>query len=519
MRISRFLSAVLLTAPFALAGAQQQVDVLIRGGSVVDGTGAAARITDIGIKGDRITFVGNAAASRVTGTKTIDATGFVVAPGFIDAHTHTSGDLSNAQRKGNVAYLMQGVTTVITNNDGGGIDVGATFATWSKQGIGTNAAAYVGHNAVRGRVMGASGMEPTAKQLDSMRTLVSKAMDEGALGLSTGLYYAPGSFSKTEEVIELAKVAARKGGVYDSHMRDESSYTIGLIGSINETIRIAREARIPANIAHIKALGVDVWGQPDSVIKLVRAARAQGLQITADQYPWTASGTGVSAALLPRWVEEGGGEMMRKRLQDPELQEKIRSEMTDNMRRRGGAASLLMTSTRVPGILGKNLEQIAKERGKDPITTAIEIILAGGSSVASFNMNEKDIRRFMQEDWVSTGSDGSDGHPRKYATYPRLLRDYVYTDRVLTIEKAVERSSSRVAKAAKIRERGTLTNGMFADVIVFDPKTIEGKATYEKPTELAVGMRYVLVNGQVAVEDGRYNGSTHGRVLKGPAAK
>jgi N-acyl-D-aspartate/D-glutamate deacylase len=515
--ILRLLPALALAAHSL--SAQQHVDVLIKGGTLVDGTGAAARQADLGVTGDRVTFVGNAATSQVTGKRTIDATGLVVAAGFIDAHTHTAGDLTNAQRKGNVAYLMQGVTTVITNNDGGGIGLAKMFDTWTRQGLGTNAAAYVGHGSVRGTVMGASGMAPTQAQLEAMKKLVADAMSEGALGLSTGLYYAPGSFAKTEEVIELAKVAAQRGGVYDSHMRDESSYTIGLIGSVNETIRIAREARIPANIAHIKALGVDVWGQPDSVIKLVRAARAQGLQITADQYPWTASGTGVSAALLPRWVEEGGNEMMRKRLQDPELQEKIRAEMTDNMRRRGGAASLLMTSTRVPGILGKNLEQIAKERVKDPITTAIEIILAGGSSVASFNMNEKDIRRFMQEDWVATSSDGSDGHPRKYATYPKLLHDYVYADNVLTIEKAVERSSSRVAKAAKIKDRGTLANGMFADVIVFDPKTINGRATYERPTELAVGMRYVLVNGQVAVDDGKYNGSTHGRVLKGAGAK
>jgi N-acyl-D-aspartate/D-glutamate deacylase len=492
----------------------QQLDVLIRGGTLVDGTGAAARTADVGITGDRITFVGDAAATGRTAKRTIDATGLVVAPGFIDPHTHTGGDLSNDRTKSNLPYLMQGVTTVVTNNDGGGIDLAKMFDTWTRQGIGTNAAAYVGHGSVRGTVMGASALEPTPAQLDSMKKIVAREMDAGALGLSTGLYYAPGSFSKTEEVIELAKVAAQKGGIYDSHMRDESSYTIGLIGSINETIRIAREARIPVHIAHIKALGVDVWGQADSVIKLVRAARARGLEVTADQYPYTASGTSVSASLLPRWVEEGGNAAMRKRLTDPELHDQIVREMTDNMRRRGGAASLLMVSTRVPGILGKNLEQIAKERGKPPIDAAIEIILAGGSSVASFNMDEPDIRKFMVQDFVATGSDGSGGHPRKYGTFPKLLHQYVYTDHVLTIEQAVQRSSSRTAAALRIRDRGTVASGMFADVIVFDPKAVADRSTYEKPTELAVGMKYVLVNGVVAIDDGKYAGATAGRVLK-----
>ncbi len=515
MMRTRWLGAVLALAVARPVSAQQQVDVLIRGGSLVDGTGSAARIADVGVRGDRIVFVGDATAARTTGTRTIDARGLVVAPGFIDPHTHTAGDLGNAQRKGNLPYLMQGVTTVVTNNDGGGsVEIGKTIATWTAQGIGTNAALFVGQGSVRGAVMGASGLDPTPAQLDAMKALVAKAMDEGAIGMSTGLYYAPGSFSKTEEVIELAKVAAQKGGIYDTHMRDESSYTIGLIGAVNEVIRIAREARIPVHISHIKALGVDVWGQADTVIALIRAARARGLDVSANQYPYTASGTGVSAALLPRWVEEGGNAAMRKRLTDPELHDQIVREMTDNMRRRGGAASLLMVSTRVPGILGKTLEEIAKERGKDPIETAIEIILAGGSSVASFNMEEKDIRKFMVQDFVSTGSDGSDGHPRKYGTFPKILRQYVYADRVLTLEQAVRRSSGVPAQQLRVRDRGTIAQGQFADVIVFDPATVADKSTYREPELLATGMRYVLVNGAVAIDDGKYTGVTAGRALR-----
>lgn len=495
--------------------AQGSVDVLIRGGTVVDGTGTAARAADVGLRGDRIVFVGDAARERVTATRTIDVRGLVVAPGFIDPHTHTAGDLSSTERKGNIAYLMQGVTTVVTNNDGGGgVEVGRTLATWERQGIGTNAAVYVGQGSVRGRVMGASGGRPNSTQLDSMKAIVARALDEGAIGMSTGLYYAPGSFSTTEEVIELAKVVAAKGGIYDSHMRDESSYTIGLIGSINETLRIAREAHIPVHIAHIKALGVDVWGQADTVIVLIRAARAAGLDVTADQYPYTASGTGVGAALLPRWAEEGGNDSLRARIANPQVRARLVRDMEDNMRRRGGAASLLMVSTRVPGILGKNLDEIARERGKAPVEAAIDIILAGGSSVASFNMNEADIRKFMVQDFVSTGSDGSDGHPRKFGTFPKLLREYVYRDKVLTLEQAVHRSSARAAAQLRIRERGTLAVGQFADVIVFDPATVADRSTYREPELLATGMQFVFVNGVAAVDGGRYTGATAGRVLR-----
>src|SRR3569833_1927751 len=310
-----------------VATAQQQVDVLIRGGTLVDGTGAPERRADVGIKGDRITFVGNAATARVTGTKTIDATGPIVAPGFIDPHTHTAGDLSNAQRKSNLPYLMQGVTTVITNNDGGGsIEIGKLLDGWTKSGIGTNAAVYIGQGSVRGAVMAMSAAKPTQAQLDSMKKIVARGMDDGAIGMSTGLYYAPGSYSSTEEVVDLAKVAAAKGGLYDSHIRDESAYTIGLSGSGNEVIRIGREAHMPVHISHIKALGADVWGMSDSVIKLMKQARAQGVDITASQYPYTASGTSVGASLLPRWAETGGKDSLAWRINDHATRQRLTEE-------------------------------------------------------------------------------------------------------------------------------------------------------------------------------------------------
>jgi N-acyl-D-amino-acid deacylase len=500
-----------------LLRAQQQVDVLIRGGSVIDGSGGPARTADVGIRGDKITFVGDATASRVTGTKTIDAKGLIVAPGFIDPHTHTESDLSSPapQRHGNVAYLMQGVTTVITNNDGGGgVNIGRTLSGWEKNGIGTNAAVYIGQGSVRGAVMGMSDAKPTAAQMDSMRALVKRGMDEGAIGMSTGLYYAPGSYSSTEEVIDLAKVAAGLGGRYDSHIRDESSYTIGLIGSVNEVIRIGKETKMPVHISHIKALGADVWGQSDTVIALMKKARADGIDITASQYPYTASGSSVGASLLPRWAEAGGNDSLRARIRDPQTRVRLVKDMEDNLRRRGGANTLLMTSTRDSSILGKRLDQIARERNTTPIEAAIQIILNGGSSVASFNMTEKDIEKFMVQDFIYTDSDGSDGHPRKYGTFPKLIREYVLTKHVLTMPQAIRRSTSGPAKALGIKERGSLAPGNFADVIVFDPQTIADKSTYEQPTLLAVGMRYVFVNGVLAVDGGKYTGSTSGKVLR-----
>ncbi|HEX7020744.1 MAG TPA: D-aminoacylase [Gemmatimonadaceae bacterium] len=514
------VAALVFVSGSAGARAQQSVDVLIRGGTVVDGSGRPARHADVGVRADRIVFVGDAGASHIRGTREIDATGLVVAPGFIDPHTHTAGDLSRPNSRANLPYLMQGVTTVVTNNDGGGsVDIGRLFATWTQGGIGTNAALYVGQGSVRERVMKMSDAKPTAAQLDSMRAIVARGMDDGALGLSTGLFYAPGSYASTDEVIALARVAADRGGIYDSHMRDESSLGQGLIGSINETIRIGREAKIPVHISHIKALGTDVWGMSDSVIALIRAARASGVDVTADQYPYTASGTSVEASLVPRWAEVGGNDSLRARIADSATHARLVHDMQDNLRRRGGPASLLMTGARDSSIVGKRLDEVAAARGVSPVDAAIGIVLAGGADVASFNMNEKDIDNFMVQDFVATGSDGSAGHPRKYGTFPKLLRDYVYTKHLLTLEQAVHRSSALPARILGLRDRGQLAVGDFADVIVFDPKTVADRSTYENPTLLATGMRYVLVNGRMAVDAGVYSGALAGRALKRSGAR
>lgn len=369
-----------------------KVDTLIRGGSVIDGTGSAPMKTDVGITGDRITFVGDAAAANLQADSVIDATGLTVAPGFIDPHTHTTEDLGDPKHKDNQAYLFQGVTTVVTGNDGRSpLPIGKALDAWQQQGIGTNAVLLVGHGSVRGKVLGAADVQPTAEQLDKMKALVRQAMEDGAFGMSTGLYYAPGSFAKTEEVIELAKVVAERGGIYDSHIRDESSYTIGLLGSIEEVIRIGREAHLPVHISHIKALGMEVWGQSKQSIELINRARNEGINITAGQYPYTASGTSITASLVPRWAEDGGSAQLLKRIDDPAVRPRLLAEMERNLKRRNGPNAILITSAKDRAIVGKRLDAIAAMWKKSPIDAAIDIIKAGGAGVASFNMTENDI--------------------------------------------------------------------------------------------------------------------------------
>jgi N-acyl-D-aspartate/D-glutamate deacylase len=504
------LTAVILLTSHSIVLAQD-LDLIIRGGSLIDGSGSPATKADIGIKGDHIIFVGSSADRKAK--REIDVTGLVVTPGFIDPHTHTAGDLSDPKRSRNEAYLMQGVSTVATGNDGDSpTAIGATLAKWAQQGIGTNAALFIGQGTVRREVMGMSDAKPTPEQLDRMKALVDTAMQEGSIGISTGLYYAPGSFSSTEEVIELSRIAAQHGGIYDTHMRDESSYSIGLLGSVRETIRIGQEAHLPVMISHIKALGVDVWGQSTDVIALIDQARKAGINITASQYPYTASGTSVTAALIPRWAEADGA--LSKNLDDPNLRSRLIEEMNRNLTRRGGPDSLLMTSSRDKTIVGKTLAAIAHERNESPVDAAIEIVKAGGSDVASFNMKESDIEAFMRQPWVMTCSDGSEGHPRKYGTYPRKLRQYVYDKHVIPLEFAIRSNTSLPAEILGLKDRGLLKPGYFADVLVFDPKTFNERATYQSPRVPASGVRYLTVNGQLAIDNGSLTTALAGKALK-----
>ncbi|MEO7359129.1 MAG: amidohydrolase family protein [Gemmatimonadaceae bacterium] len=514
-RAQHVIAASALVLLARSAHAQITADILITGGRVVDGTGAPARVTDIGIRGDRIVFVGDAKAQNVQATRTIDAKGLVVAPGFIDPHAHVMGELGRVGDNSVNGYLMQGVTTVLTGNDGQGpVDVGASLAKWTTQGIGPNAGLYIGQGTLRGRVVGAAAVPATAAQMDSMKALVRKAMRDGAIGMSSGLFYAPGSFASTDEVIAIAKELKPFNGVYDTHQRDESSYDIGLLASTREAMRIGREAGITLNISHIKALGVDVWGRSDSLIAMIRAAHKAGDKVWADQYPYTASGTSITASLVPRWAEDGGNAALLARFKDDTLMVRMRKEMENNMRRRGGAESLLLTSGRDTSWRGKNLAQVAAVMKIDPISAAIEVIKKGGASVASFNMKPSDIDALAAEPWVMTGSDGSDGHPRKFGTFPKKLREFVLDRRILTMEAMVRQSAALPAEVFGLVDRGVLKPGMYADVIVFDTATVKDQSTYVEPTVMATGMRYVFVNGVAAVVDGKPTNVLKGRALR-----
>jgi N-acyl-D-amino-acid deacylase len=491
------------------APAPPPVDLLIKGGTIYTGS-AAPFVGDVAVTGDRIRLVGRA---NVRAKRTIDARGMIVAPGFIDPHTHAGAMLASedARERLVLPFLMQGVTTAFIGNDGGGSpQVATTLAAAKAKPVGINYATYVGFGAVRQAVIGEADRAPTPPELARMKSLVASGMCEGALGLSTGLFYAPQSFAKTDEVIAVAREAAARGGTYDSHIRDESSYTIGLKGAIGEAIEIGRQAGMPVHISHIKALGVDVAGQAPAIIAMVEAARARGQNVTANQYPWSASGTSLAASLIPLWAQDGGRSALLKRFDDPALAERMARDIAENLRKRGGAESLLITEGQYKG---QRLSAVAKAMNVDAVPAAIAVIGVKDPAVASFNQTEPDIAAFMRRPWVMTGSDASEGHPRMYGTYARKYAKYVVADKVLTLRQFIERSTSLTADTFKLTGRGHLTPGAFADIVVFDPKTYASRATYEQPTLPAAGVRTVVVNGVVAVDDGKLTGRAAGRAL------
>ena len=513
---STALLASLGGSPAATAASPEPFDLILRGGMVY--TGAATPFEgDVAISGARIMAVAphiDRPALRV-----IDARGLVVAPGFIDPHTHADAALTARDPAARLVlpFLTQGVTTAFIGVDGwGGADLPKTLATEAASGIGINAAAYVGLGAVRSQVVGAADRAASSQEMAAMSTLVANAMCAGALGLSTGLFYAPQSFASRAEVITLAQAAARKGGLYDSHIRDESSYSIGLIGAIDEALDIGRQAHIPVHIAHIKALGVDVQGKAPDVIARIEAAQKEGLDVTADQYPWSASGTQLSAALIPRWAQDGGRNAMLARFGDAATLARLRPEIEENLRKRGGAAAILITAG-PPDAQGKTLERIAKDRGLSAVDATVALLSQREISIASFNQSEADIAAFMTRPWVVTSSDASQGHPRYYASFARAYATYVREKKVIDLQSFIERSTVRTAHIFGLQDRGELKAGAFADVIVFDAARFAPRADYAQPTIFATGMRDVLVNGSLAIDGGEITGRAAGQaVLRSP---
>lgn len=528
------LAVASLTAaivPSALpAQSVETADVILRGGTIYDGSESRPFVGDVALKGDRILYVGAHATQRAA--RIIDAKGMIVAPGLIDAHTHPDTYIRSPDvtKRLNAPWLAQGVSTIVIGVDGYGTpDVKADIDHLVEQKIGTNVAPFVGFGAIRGRVLGQADRAPNAAELAQEKALVAKGMCDGALGLSTGLFYAPQSFAKTDEVIALAREAATRGGMYDTHQRDESDYTIGLMNSIKEVLQIGREAGLPVHFAHLKALGVDLQGQAPEVVKLIDDARAHGQDVTADEYPWLASGSDLEASLVPRWAIDGGYSAMLKRFDDPAAMAKIRVEMVENLRRRGGPASILLTSAGKPWT-GKTLEAMAKEWKLEPVDTAVIIMRGGpdaspaasasgkgaGIAIASFNMIDSDVELIMKQPWVVTSSDGSDGHPRQYATFTQKYKVYVQEKHTITLENFIRHSTGLTAEIYKLDHRGYLRPGYFADVTVLDPAKYAPRADYLHPRELSVGVKELFVNGTLAVEDSNLTGAAAGRGLLRP---
>ena len=511
MKIRRLALLVGMAAlGLGAAPAPETVDLLIRGGTVYTGSGAPF-VGDVAIAGDRVRAVGP--RLRLRARRTVDAKGMIVAPGFIDPHTHIGDQLvsDDARTRLIPAFLMQGVTTAFIGNDGrGAADTAEVLGAAAKKPVGINYATYVGFGTVRQKVVGEADRVPTAADLARMKEMVASAMCQGALGLSTGLFYAPQSFAKTDEVVALAREAAIRGGNYDSHIRDESSYTVGLGAAIDEAIAVGRGAGLPVHIAHIKALGVDVQGQAPTIIAKIEAARRAGQKVTADQYPWPASGTSLGAALIPLWAQDGGRAAILGRLDDPALAQRLRTGIEDNLRRRGGAAALLITEGEFKG---RTLADVAKSHRGDAVAAAIAAIRIKDPSVASFNQSEPDIAAFMRQPWVMTGSDASGGHPRAYGSFARKYARYVREKRVLTLRQFIERSSALTADTFRLSGRGRLGPGAYADIVIFDPNRYAPRATYEQPALLSEGVRTVLVNGALAVDNGVLTGRAAGRAL------
>ena len=496
-------------------------DMLIRGGRVLDGTGNPWFRADIGIRGNRIVALGDLRNARAP--RTLDAAGLYVSPGFIDVHSHAAGGLQTEELSGGIPLLTQGITTVVVNPDGGGpIDLTAQRGALELHGLGVNVAQLVPHGSLRRAVLGMADRAPKKNELEQMKSLVRKGMEAGAFGLSSGLYYAPGSYSKTEEVIELAKIAGKFGGLYTSHIRDEADYNVGVVAAVEEVIRISREGRLPGIISHIKALGPRVWGFGAALVSRIQRARVEGLEVYADQYPYQASGTGIGGALVPRWAQVGGQRELIRRINDPVEKERLREDMLKNLDRRGGASRLQFRSfSPDTSIEGRTLEEVAQERGKDPIDLCMDLLKQGGAGFVSFNMQPRDVAVLMQQPWTMTSSDGGlvpmgtgVPHPRSYATYPRKIRKYVLEDEVISLPHAIRSMTSLPAGVFDLAERGQIAPGKIADLILFDLDGVRDVSTFQDPHRLSEGMVHVLVDGQLAIQNGQITGKRSGQVLR-----
>ena len=558
-----FLFTFLLIAVFALfnssnpnaKASQTAYDIIIRNGRVIDGTGAAGYAADVAIKGDRIVKIGDLKGG--TAAHLVDARGLIVAPGFIDMLGQSETYLLIDPRA--MSKVMMGVTTEIT---GEGESIAPTnerlikenedfnkrynltvdwrtlaeyFKRLEMQGMGLNVGTFVGATQVREYAVGFDNRPPTSAELEQMKKLVADAMKDGALGLSTSLQYVPARFAKTDEIVELAKVAHQYGGIYATHQRSEAN---ALDESLAEVFEIARRAQIPTEIWHLKTAYKKNWGRMPAVLKKIENARAQGLKITADVYPYVAGSTSLSAS-LPPWALEGGTDTMLARLRDAATRERLKQEITTDSRDweniylgSGGPSGILIgavVNRELDAMQGKRLSEIAAEQNKDPLDALFDFILAdhGQTGAIYFMMSEDDMKAALRSPFVSICTDsgsraadgplaGSKSHPRGWGSYPRILGRYVRDERLMTLEEAVHKMTGISAQKVGLKERGLVKEGMYADITIFDPQRVIDRATFKKPNQYPAGIQYVIINGQISVDKGQRTPALSGRPLRGP---
>jgi dihydroorotase/N-acyl-D-amino-acid deacylase len=548
-----FLATLLFATGQLLAQAPTTFDLVIINGHIIDGTGSPWYSGDVGVRDGKIAAIGNLAAAPRK--RTIDAAGKVVAPGFIDMLGQS--ELSILVEPRLPSKIYQGITNEITGEGGSAAPLNDAiiqsdrpgyehykltpdwrtfreyFARLEKQGMGINLASYVGATQVRRLVLGDDNKQPTPEQLEQMKMLVRDAMKDGAVGVSTALEYAPAPYARTEELIALAAEGGKFGGIYSTHMRDESN---SVLEAIDEALRIGREAHVPVEIWHIKVAGKANWGRMPEVVAKINAARAAGADVTADTYAYTAWFNDFSA-FIPAWAHDGGTARLVERLKDPAARERIRKDMLtpsndwDNeWQEIPGPDAVLIGVVQNPKMLplqGKRLSEIAKLWNKDPIDALFDFLIQDpNAGVAVFGMSQPDVTLALQQPWVSIDNDSSgtspEGilgqehpHPRAYGTFPRILRKYVREEKVLTLEDAIRKMSALPAQRMRLTNRGVLKAGMWADIVIFDPATVRDLATFDNPNQLSEGMEYVLVNGVPVIDQGKMTGALPGKVLRG----
>ncbi len=501
--------------------------VLFRGGQILDGTGNPWYRGDVLVVGDRIARVGVIPAAGIPAdAREVDASGLTVMPGFIDPHSHAGPGLATLELRMGEPVIRQGITTVMVNPDGGGdVDLAAQRRRFEEGGIGVHVALMIGHGAVRREVLGMEDRPPTGEELERMAGLVRAGMDAGAFGMTGGLYYAPGSYAANDEVVRLAAEIA-PFGAFVSHIRDESDYNIGLVAAVEEVIEVAEAQGIRGVVTHFKALGPPVWGVSREATAAIDAARARGVEVFADQYPYEASGTSIVGALVPRWALAGETmpgmpSPLQNRLANPRERSRLRADMLVALERRGGAETLLLSRHRADTSLeGRYLSDLAEEWDLEPIDAALRLLDAGGAGLVSFNMSEEDIAHIMTREWTMASSDGGlvpagEGrpHPRFYGAFPRRIARYVREREVLTLAEAVRGMTSLPATVFRMHDRGQIAPGRVADLLVVDIEEFGDAATYENPHALAEGIVHALVAGVFAIENGEATGALAGQVL------